>query len=235
MTLFKASLKPRGEEQKQEICANWVYYLDWESKILPEELLAPLTSNYNLARTVLKPIPAGRMLFREKDGMKCGDLIRCLPHVSREEWRNINVCVCVCVQSLQSSLTLCDTMNYNLPCSTVPGILQARILEWAAFSFSRGSSQPRDRTQVSCITGGFFTCWATTEAQDTGVGSLSLLQWIFPTQESNRGLLHCRLILYQQSYEESPYVSIRTHTHTHIYIYIDICVCVCVSIRIYIC
>ena len=40
--------------------------------------------------------------------------------------------------------------------------------------------------------------------KDTGVGSLSLLQWIFPTQESNRGLLHCRRILYQPSYQGSP-------------------------------
>ena len=40
---------------------------------------------------------------------------------------------------------------------TIHGILQARILEWAAFPFSRGSSQPRDQTQVSCIAGGFFT------------------------------------------------------------------------------
>ena len=46
------------------------------------------------------------------------------------------------------------------------GILQARILEWVAFPFSRGSSQPRDRTQVSRIAGGFFTSWATREAQD---------------------------------------------------------------------
>ena len=42
-------------------------------------------------------------------------------------------------------------------------ILQARILEWVAFPFSRGSSQPRDRTQVSHIAGRFFTSWATTE------------------------------------------------------------------------
>jgi len=40
---------------------------------------------------------------------------------------------------------------------TFHGILQARILEWIAFPFSRGSSQPRDQTQVSCIAGGFFT------------------------------------------------------------------------------
>ena len=46
----------------------------------------------------------------------------------------------------------------------VHGILQARILEWVAVPFSRGSSQPRDRTQVSHIAGGFFTSWATREA-----------------------------------------------------------------------
>ena len=40
---------------------------------------------------------------------------------------------------------------------SVHGILQAKILEWVAFPFSRGSSQPRDRTQISCIAGGFFT------------------------------------------------------------------------------
>ena len=56
------------------------------------------------------------------------------------------------VKFAQSYLTLCDPMN-----CTVHGILQARILEWVAFSFSRGSSQPRDRTQVSRITGRFFT------------------------------------------------------------------------------
>ena len=59
-------------------------------------------------------------------------------------------------------------------------------------------------TQGSCIAGGFFTSWATGEAQEYGgVGSLSLLQQIFPTQESNQGLLNCRQILYQLSYQES--------------------------------
>ena len=48
---------------------------------------------------------------------------------------------------------------------TVHGTLQARILEWVDFPFSRGSSQPRDQTQVSHIAGGFFTSWATREAQ----------------------------------------------------------------------
>ena len=48
----------------------------------------------------------------------------------------------------------------------VHGILQARILKWVAFPFSRGSSQPRDRTQVSCIVGRFFTSWTTRVAQE---------------------------------------------------------------------
>ena len=49
---------------------------------------------------------------------------------------------------------------------TIHGILQARILEWLAFLFSTGSSQPRDQTQVSHIAGGFFTSWATREAKE---------------------------------------------------------------------
>ena len=70
----------------------------------------------------------------------------------------------VCVKVAQSYPTLCDPMDY-----TVHGILQARILEWVAFPFSRESSQPRDRTQVSCIAGGFFTSWATREAQGSSM------------------------------------------------------------------
>ena len=55
-------------------------------------------------------------------------------------------------------------MDYNLPGSLVHGILQARILEWVAISFSRGSSPPRDRTRVSHTAGIFFIFWATREA-----------------------------------------------------------------------
>ena len=82
--------------------------------------------------------------------------------------------------------TLCYPMDY-----TVHGILQARILEWVAFPFSRGSSQPRDRTQVSRIAGGSLPAEPQGKPKNTGVGSLSLLQQIFLTQESNWGLLHC--------------------------------------------
>ena len=56
----------------------------------------------------------------------------------------------------QSGLTLRDPMDHSLPGFSVHGILQARILEWVAIPFSRGSSLPRDRTQVSCTAGGFL-------------------------------------------------------------------------------
>ena len=117
--------------------------------------------------------------------------------------------------------TLCDPMDF-----TVHGILQARILEWVTFPFSRGSSQPRDWTQVSHIADEFFTSWATREPQvgfkskiywnvswspcflrgmgkNTRVGCHSLLQEIFPTQGSNPGVQHCRQVLYRLSHQGS--------------------------------
>ena len=57
----------------------------------------------------------------------------------------------------QSCPTLCDPMDCSPPGSSVCGILQARILEWVAISFSRGSPQPRDRTWVSHTAGRFLT------------------------------------------------------------------------------
>ena len=65
------------------------------------------------------------------------------------------------VSVAQSCPTLCDPMDCSPPGSSVHGILQARILEWVASPFSRGSSWPKDRTQVSCMAGRYFTIWAT--------------------------------------------------------------------------
>ena len=73
------------------------------------------------------------------------------------------------VKFIQSCPILCNPMVY-----TVQGILQARILEWVAIPFSRGSSQSRDRTHISHIAGGFFTSWATREAQPYKRGSLTI-------------------------------------------------------------
>ena len=64
----------------------------------------------------------------------------------------------------QSCSILCDPMDCCLPGSSVHGILQARILEWVAISFSRGTSRPWDGTCVSCVIGRFFTFWITREA-----------------------------------------------------------------------
>ena len=76
----------------------------------------------------------------------------------------------------QSHPNLCNPMDCSLPDSSVHGILQARILEWVAISFSRGSSQPRDGNWVSCTAGGFFTVWAPRGLQTPCQGAVHAVQ-----------------------------------------------------------
>ena len=85
----------------------------------------------------------------------------------------------------QSRPTLCDSMDCSPPGSSVHGILQARILEWDTIPFCRGSSWPRDRTQVSSIEGNFFIIWATREAHsiNTPVSHFSHV-WLCATAET---------------------------------------------------
>ena len=109
-------------------------------------------------------------------------------------------------KSLQSCLTLCDPMDNSPPGSSVHGILQARILEWVAVPSSRGSSQPRDWTRSPTLQADSLSSEPPGKPKNTGIGSLSLLQGIFPSQESNWGLLHSRQILYQLSYQGSSRV-----------------------------
>ena len=78
--------------------------------------------------------------------------------LSCEKWQRSNAfsdpqlyVLCVCAKSLQLCLTLRDPIDYSSPSSSIYEILQARILEWVAISFSRGSSPPRDQTQISYI------------------------------------------------------------------------------------
>ena len=85
----------------------------------------------------------------------------------------------------QSYLTACAPVDY-----TVHGTLQARILEWVAIPFSRGSSQPRDQTRSSALQADSLPAEPQGNPKNTGVGNLSLLQDIKPTQESNQDLLH---------------------------------------------
>ena len=73
------------------------------------------------------------------------------------------------VKVSQSCLTHCNPWTVAWPGSSVHGILQVRILEWVAVLFSRGSSQPRDQTQVSRIAGEFFHCWSYQRSPEVAV------------------------------------------------------------------
>ena len=94
----------------------------------------------------------------------------------------------------QSCLTLCSSMDCSPPDSSVHVILQARILEWVAISFSRGSSKPRNQTQVSCIGVRFFTLWTKREAPLSDI-KLGLPSKIFPQHWNHQ--YHSCIILKQ--------------------------------------
>ena len=95
------------------------------------------------------------------------------------------------------------------PVDLVYGILQARILEWVAFPFSRGSSQPRIEPRSPTMQADSLPAEPQGKPKNTGVGSLSLLQHICWTRESTRGFLHHRRILYQLSYESQAKKTIK--------------------------
>ena len=84
------------------------------------------------------------------------------PHVTSYRSPHTLEPVKKCSEVARSCLTLWDPMDHSLPGSSIHGIFQARVLEWAAISFSRGSSQPRDWTH--CIADRRLTIWATREA-----------------------------------------------------------------------
>ena len=111
------------------------------------------------------------------------------------------------VKVAESCPTLCNPTD-----DTVHGILQARILEWVAFPFSRGSSQPRDRTQVSCTAGGFFTSWALREVPERGKRQLNgLLVWLTGVNVETLTVTHLSLSRTACS-SDSRCPARRTHT-----------------------
>ena len=111
------------------------------------------------------------------------------------EWF-IALCTVLCLVT-QLWPTLCDTMNGSCQAPLPMGILQARILDWVAMPSSRGCPNPRIKPRSPTIQANSLPSEPPGKPKDTGVGSLSFLQGIFPTQELNLGLLHCRWILYQ--------------------------------------
>ena len=117
------------------------------------------------------------------------DSIACSPLLKTWKWKVLIAQLCQIV---------CNPMDCSPPGSTVHGILQARILEWIALPFSKGSFWPRDQTQVSCIAGIFSTVWATGEAHwslgpeeplEKGMAThSSILAWKVPRTEKPGGL-----------------------------------------------
>ena len=95
------------------------------------------------------------------------------------------------VKVAQLCLTLWDPMDCSPPGSSLHRILQARILEWVAIPFSRGSSPPRDQNLFSRIAGGFFTIWATREANNYLV-QLNKLKNFKPENYTSKYLFKCR-------------------------------------------
>ena len=81
----------------------------------------------------------------------------------------------------QSCTTPCNPLDCSPPGSSIHGILQARLLEWVAMPSSRGSSQARDRTRVSCIAGGFFTRWAIRDAPRKTLPPWNQSLWTYKT------------------------------------------------------
>ena len=97
---------------------------------------------------------------------------------------------------------------------TVHGTLQARILEWIAFLFSRGSSQTRDWTQVSWLQADSLPAETIRKPKNIGVGSPSILWGIFLTQESNQGLLHCSRFFTNWPIREAQLIAYNYYTDT---------------------
>ena len=104
------------------------------------------------------------------------------------------------VKVTQVCPTLCDPMNY-----TVYGILQVRILGWEPFPSTGDLPSQAITPRSPALQADSLRAEPQGKPKNTGVGSLSLLQQIFLTQESNWGLLHCRWILYQLSNQGSPF------------------------------
>ena len=129
----------------------------------------------------------------------------CWPH-TKLNWSCLSSSV-LCLVA-QSCPTLCDLMDYTPPGSSVLGILQARILKWVTMPSSWDLPNPASEPRSPVLQVDSFPSESPGKPKNTGVGSLSFLQGIFPTQESNWGLLHCRWLLYQLSYQGSFYSKI---------------------------
>ena len=180
----------------------WWFFLLWSmgSRVLAQwswhtgSLVLKHAENPRPGIEPKSPALAGRFFIMEPLGK---------PWAPPFEGRSIKECVDFCHTESESLSVVSDSLpphGLHSPWKS-PG----QNTGVGGLSFYHGVFETRDWTQTSSIAGGFFTSWATREAQNTGVGSPSLLQQIFPTQESKWGLLHCKRILYQLSYKGSHF------------------------------
>ena len=122
-------------------------------------------------------------------------------------------CACVCLPA-QSCLTATPwTAVRQMPLSL--GILQAKMLEWVAMP-SPGDL-PGIEPRSPALQADSLPAETQGKPKNTGIGSLSFLQGIFPTQESNRSHMHCRRILYQLSYQESHFRILPDHSSLNVW------------------
>ena len=117
-------------------------------------------------------------------------------------WFTIRIGDAVLSHSAVSDSATPWTVAHQAPLSL--GILQAGILEWVTMPSSRGSFNPGIKPRSPALQVNSSLPELPGKPKNTGVGSLSLPQEIFQTQEWNRGLLHCRWILHQLTYQGSP-------------------------------
>ena len=138
----------------------------WFSFCLPSDPITSWQIDGETVETVADTILGGSKITA--DGNCSHEIKRCLL-LGRKVMTNLKWS-----EVAQSCPTLCDPMDCGPLGSSIPRILQARILEWVTIPFSRGSSQPKDWTQVSFITGKFFTIWTTKE--------IILYEWCYPSE-----------------------------------------------------
>ena len=124
---------------------------NWKN-ILHVSLLSLELIILNASRCTSATSPSRRYYFTVSPNIMVPEHLNIKPFIIK--WRS---------EVAQSCPTLCNPINCSVPGSSVHGIFQATVLEWIAISFSRGSSQPRARTQVSGIVDRGFTVWATRE------------------------------------------------------------------------
>ena len=139
-------------------CVNWHNHsgklgVSTETESMAHSLPWYIQAHQNACAWMLHPWWSAHTSCVSSHGVVCVVFSRQVPPFSWVLSSLFSCCVCLLGQSCS---ILCDPRDCSLPGSSFHGILQARILEWVAMPFSRGSSQPRDQTQVFCIASGFF-------------------------------------------------------------------------------